>query len=208
MQSFAALILRSFVYMLVVIGTALLFTYEGFSLQTASTYSETSITERLHDLYAFLSCLLFLSVAYINQQYRPAAILVAALMGMLFIRELDAVLDEQVFDGAWQTIVCIIIAATAFYLYRLQLPIKQSLLDYARTNSAGIFFSGLMVLIVFSRLIGRGAFWQAVMGENYIRVVKNIAEEGTEVMGYMLLLIAALEMLWLVIAKKRAEASA
>ncbi|MDX1556111.1 MAG: hypothetical protein R3212_08800, partial [Xanthomonadales bacterium] len=62
-----------------------------------------------------------------------------------------------------------------------------------------------LVLLVFSRLFGRASFWQSVMGEDYLRVVKNIAEEGTELLGYGLIAIAAVELLVVVVSAGRAQ---
>ena len=61
------------------------------------------------------------------------------------------------------------------------------------------------MVLAFSRLFGRGSFWEAVMGDSYMRLVKNIAEEGTELMGYALLVIAAVEFLWQVLSQKRSS---
>ena len=53
--------------------------------------------------------------------------------------------------------------------------------------------AGFITTFVFSRLFGRSIFWQAVMEEQYFRSVKNAAEEGTELLGYGLMLIGAIE---------------
>ena len=52
--------------------------------------------------------------------------------------------------------------------------------------------------------MGRGSFWTSVMGENYMRVVKNIVEEGTETLGYTLIFISAVELV--LICRKRRHA--
>jgi hypothetical protein len=96
-------------------------------------------------------------------------------------------------------------AGTTVYLIKQPYPVKPSLIEFSHLASAGIFLSGFLVIMAFSRLIGRGSFWEAVMGDGYMRVVKNIAEEGTELMGYTLLLISAVEFLWYVISQRKAE---
>jgi hypothetical protein len=53
--------------------------------------------------------------------------------------------------------------------------------------------SGILVTFLFSRLFGKGDFWKAVMEENYMRSVKNAAEEGVEVMGDILIFISSVE---------------
>ncbi|WP_027962458.1 hypothetical protein [Halomonas halodenitrificans] len=50
-----------------------------------------------------------------------------------------------------------------------------------------------MTTYVFSRLYGRGDFWEAVLQENYVRDFKSGAEEVVELFGYALLLIAVIE---------------
>lgn len=205
MQSFAMLMVRSLLYLLFIVGVAQVFSMEGYSLLTRSEYSEHSATEKMQDAFAFLISMLFLVGAWLSKSLRPAAIIVATLAGMMFIREFDAFLDENLFDGAWQVLVLIVIAASTIYLFKQPYPVKPSMVEFSRLSSAGIFLSGFLVIMAFSRLIGRGSFWEAVMGDAYMRVVKNIAEEGTELMGYALLLISAVEFLWYVISQRTAE---
>ena len=205
MQSFAMLMVRSLLYLLFVVGVVQVFSMEGYSQLTQSDYSEHSATEKMHDAFAFLSSMIFVIAASLSKSLRPAAVMVATLVGMMLIRELDALLDENLFDGGWQTLVCILMAGTTVYLIKQPYPVKPSLIEFSHLASAGIFLSGFLVIMAFSRLIGRGSFWEAVMGDGYMRVVKNIAEEGTELMGYTLLLISAVEFLWYVISQRKAE---
>lgn len=204
MQSFGMLMARAFLYLLFIVGVAQVFSMEGYSLLTHSEYSEHSATEKMQDTFAFLTSVLFLIGAWLSKSLRPAAIIVATLSGMMFIREFDAFLDENLFDGAWQALVVVLITSSAVYLFKQAYPVKPSMVEFSRLSSAGIFLSGFLVIMAFSRLIGRGSFWEAVMGDAYMRVVKNIAEEGTELMGYALLLIAAVEFLWYVVSQRRA----
>ena len=41
--------------------------------------------------------------------------------------------------------------------------------------------------------MGMGKFWKLVMGERFIRVVKNVVEEGTELFGSSIIFLAAVE---------------
>ncbi|MGN2613391.1 hypothetical protein ACTFQ6_16755 [Aliivibrio fischeri] len=50
----------------------------------------------------------------------------------------------------------------------------------------------LVVVLVFSRLVGMNHLWQILLQGDYIRTVKNLAEEGTELLGYSLLAYSAL----------------
>jgi hypothetical protein len=50
----------------------------------------------------------------------------------------------------------------------------------------------LALLLVYSRLFGMGVLWEQAMGANYVRDVKSIAEESTELMAYAMIWLAAL----------------
>ncbi len=186
---------RTFIYMLLVAGLVYLISLEGYRLGTDSEYSERSLTEWLESGCALFGGLIFLIVFRLRTDLRPAMAMLAALCLMMFIREADFYLDEHVFDGAWQTLVTLVLISVSVYVWNHRASTPDSIRKYASEPSSGIFLSGLLVLLVFSRLFGRSSFWQAVMGEGYVRVVKNIVEEGTEIMGYGLLSIAAIELL-------------
>jgi len=59
-----------------------------------------------------------------------------------------------------------------------------------------VMASGFLVVLVFSRLFGVHALWQHLMLGDYNRVVKNMAEEGTELLGYSLCWLASVRYLW------------
>lgn len=192
----ASLLVRAAVYMLIMAGMAHLVMMEGYSERTSAEYSESSLTEWLEIVSALLSGICFLFVAWLNRALRPVAVMLATLTCTMFIREADFFLDARVFDGAWQVLVTLVFVATGIYLWRQPDSIADSIRLYAQQPSSGILLSGILVTFVFSRLFGRASFWEAVMGESYLRVVKNIAEEGTELLGYGLIVIAALELLF------------
>lgn len=50
----------------------------------------------------------------------------------------------------------------------------------------GILLSGLLAVLVFSRLFGMQVLWHDITEHGYMRVVKNAVEEGSESFGYML----------------------
>lgn len=203
-HSVALLLLRAFIYMLFMAGMAYLVMLEGYSERTSAEYSEESLTEWLESLSALLCSMCFLAVARLHRSLRPVAVMLAALTCLMFIREADHFLDTRVFDGAWQLLVTLVLIATGLYLWRQPDSIAESIRLYAKQPSAGILLSGILVTFVFSRLFGQGVFWQTVMGDAYLRVVKNIVEEGTELAGYALFVIAALELLVLAIARRGA----
>ena len=196
--------LRTFLYMLLVAGLVHFLSLEGIALGPDAEYSEYSLTETLESCLAVLSALLFFAAARLDRSIRPIGVMLATLCLLMFIREADYFLDNFVFDGAWQVLVLLALVSLGVYLWKQGDPVGESINRYAQSPSAGIFISGFLVLLVFSRLFGRAGFWQSLMGDDYMRVVKNVAEEGTEVMGYALITIAAIELLLASIKKARA----
>jgi hypothetical protein len=195
-------ILRGFIYLFAVAGVAQLISLEGYQFQTAAEYSEQTLTEHMQDFMSFFSCILFLYAARLDKKLNIAATLLGALSAMMFVRESDSLLDSYVFDGAWQTIVSVIFVCVVIYLWGRFSSIYASLKEYSQQPSFGTFLAGFVTIMAFSRLMGRGSFWQAVMGDSYMRLVKNIVEEGIETLGYTLILISAIE---LVLACRRRQ---
>lgn len=187
-------ILRGFVYLFAVAGVAQLVSLEGYQSLTAAEYSEQTLTEHMQDFMSFFSCMLFLYAARVDAKLNIAATLLGALLAMMFVRESDAVLDTYVFDGAWQTIVGMIFICVLVFLWGRFTSIYSSLKEYSLQSSFGTFLAGFVTILAFSRLMGRSSFWQAVMGDSYMRIVKNIVEEGIETLGYTLILISAVEL--------------
>lgn len=68
----------------------------------------------------------------------------------------------------------------------------QGLAHFVTHPSYGMMCAGLLCILVFSRLFGMNSLWQMLMLDGYNRVVKNMVEEGCELLGYAFCLIAAL----------------
>ncbi|WP_067218040.1 hypothetical protein [Marinomonas gallaica] len=192
--------LRGFIYLFALVGVAHCISLEAYQLGTAAEYSESSLVERMQDLFTFSSALTFLVCAYFSKPLRQACILLSALMFMMFVRESDSFLDLYVFDGAWQLFVGSILAMTLYYLRHQVKESYYSLKHFSETSSFGFVVSGLVIVLAFSRMFGRTSFWHSLMGDAYVRSVKNVVEEGTELLGYAIVMIAATELLYFVCA--------
>ncbi|PHM29134.1 hypothetical protein Xbud_00579 [Xenorhabdus budapestensis] len=153
--------------------------------------SEGSLTETFQELSLFIIASLLFHEAVHNLKLRASLILIAGFFSCLLIRELDACFDK-IFHGAWSwfaiplAVVCIVYACT-----QRQKPLV-GLVYFTRHQSYGMMVCGLLCVLVFSRLFGMGALWQGLMDEHFNRTVKNMVEEGCEMLGYVLCLIATL----------------
>jgi len=187
-------IFRAFIYLIVLAGVAYLIGMEGYEFGPLANYNENTLTEHMQDIMTLTSSLLFIYAASLNQKLKVASALLAALLAMMFVRESDSLLDHNIYDGAWETLVLMIFIVLLIFLRGKFSTIYSSLKAYSETPCYGTFLAGLVVLIAFSRVMGRGSFWESVMDEKYMRIVKNIVEEGTETLGYTLILISAVEL--------------
>jgi hypothetical protein len=159
-------------------------------------FDEWAPVEVLQEVFALSAALLVLLAGRRDESKRPCAVGLAGLFFCMFTREWDFLLDRFVGKHSWKMIVLAILIGLAFYAARHSREIYASVMQFINLPSFGIFVSGLLVLIAFSRLFGYGPFWKAIMDDSSYRTVKTIVEEGVELMGYFLILVSACEYHW------------
>ncbi|MCF7353702.1 hypothetical protein [Vibrio sp. CK2-1] len=152
---------------------------------------ETSLTEYFQEIILLLSSLSFAYTAYKEPSTRHFCTLVAGFFGCMFIRELDGLFD-QIFHGFWVVPALILAVTCTIFASR---NIKQTIHTFSHFTQSRHFFSlciGMALLLVFSRLFGMGHFWQGILGPEYNRIIKRVAEEGLEVLGYTVIFYSSL----------------
>ncbi|GAB2791128.1 hypothetical protein GCM10027040_16480 [Halomonas shantousis] len=194
--SFKATCLRAGLYILFIVILMQGVHHEASSV-TAIRFSEGGFTETMQSLLLGFSVALLFYVHTALRHFRYLTLLMLAFLLASLIREQDAFLDTHVFDGAWQVLVSLVVLPSLFVVLRNRRSFIEEFVHYADSFSFGLFASGFLCTYVFSRLFGRSEFWEAFMQEAYLRIFKNVAEEVTELFGYMLLLFAVLELLLL-----------
>ncbi|GAB6260239.1 hypothetical protein L4174_006290 [Photobacterium sp. CCB-ST2H9] len=159
-------------------------------LQFSGNLGEDSLVEYAQELYLALSSGLFAAVAVKKSDIRGFALLVAAFFMVLLIRELDGVFD-LIRHGFWKVPAVLVAVAGIAYAYQHPQSTQTPLSKYSKHASFGLMIGGMATLMVFSRLFGMSELWQTAMQDNYVREVKNLAEEGVELLGYSLILAAS-----------------
>lgn len=137
------------------------------------------------------SVLAFAKLARRRAEDRAFAVLAAGLFACMLIRELDAVWD-LLFHGCWQLLVSLTAAACLLYGWRDRQRALSALVRFLATRAGTVMTIGVVLLLCYSRLIGLTGLWHGLLGEQYVRVFKNAVEEGTELLGYTLILAASL----------------
>ena len=153
---------------------------------------ENSVTEMLQQLLLVLSSGAFTFLAKKRPEVKHAAMLISAFFAVMFIRELDHWFD-MIVHGAWVVPALLVAGSAIFFAIKNGKRTIDQLALILASPHMNLLVTGVMLLLVFSRLFGMGSFWHGVMEEHYIRNVKTIAEEGTELLAYSLIAFASLK---------------
>jgi hypothetical protein len=165
----------------------------GAVVYDSAFYDEIGPVETFQTVFAMGAALIFLLAAKVDQERVACSVLISGLFFCVAVRESDYFLDVLVCRHAWKVIVACLLILFTLYALRCWKQVMESVMSFMSESSFGIFISGLLVLIVFSRLFGYGDFWEAIMDDKSYKTVKTIVEEGVELMGYFLLLVSSLE---------------
>ncbi|EZI34893.1 hypothetical protein ACKVM9_000231 [Pantoea agglomerans] len=156
---------------------------------------ETSFTETTQEIMLAVIAALFFIAAQRRPAQRGALTLVAGFYSCMLIRELDFVFDT-IQHGSWIWFALAVTAGCLAVALRTPKKTLHALARLLQHRSWPVMASGFLVVLVFSRLFGIHALWQHLMLGDYNRVVKNMAEEGTELLGYGLCWLASVRYLW------------
>lgn len=156
---------------------------------------EVSFTETAQELILAGIALSFFIAAGRHANFRPALLLVGGFFICMLIRELDFLFDV-IRHGAW---LWVALAVTVICLTYAALRPARTLAGLAHLlqhPSWNMMAAGLLTILVFSRLFGMHQLWQHLMMDGYNRTVKNMVEEGCELLGYSFCLFASARYLW------------
>jgi hypothetical protein len=147
---------------------------------------EISITEITQEALILSSAILFGIGAWQRPNSRGFLVLVAGLFGCMFIRECDFFLN-RIASGFWVYPAVLLAAAALVYSIRSRDTIARAMILYVNNKFFVHISIGLLIVLVFSRLLGTGHLWEKVMGDNYDWMYKTIIQESLELLGYMLI---------------------
>lgn len=152
---------------------------------------EISFTEGAQEMMLGAIALLFFYRAWQSPEQRPVAILVAGFFGCMLIREMDFLFD-QLSHGSWFWFALALALSCLASALRRPRDIVSGLAAFMSHPAWGMMSCGILTILVFSRLFGMHQLWQHLMLDGYTRTVKNMVEEGSELLGYSLCLFASL----------------
>lgn len=157
--------------------------------------TEASFTEFGQTLALLAITLLYAQVAWKHEHKRGFYTLAGGFFACMLIREQDSYFDV-IRHGAWiYPAVLVALSAMGYAVVACRDSILRPAADFVRGSAFVPAVFGLVVLLVFSRVFGSGnLIWEAVMGENYTHLYKTVVQEGLELLGYIFLLLSALQL--------------
>ncbi|WP_345827593.1 hypothetical protein AAGR08_18395 [Pantoea sp. BRR-3P] len=156
---------------------------------------EASFTEITQEVMLLLIASCYFLCAWQRSQQRSVLLLVGGFYSCMLIREMDFLFDF-IRHGSWLWFALATTAASLAMALRQPRQILPCLVSLVQHRSWQMMAAGLLAVLVFSRLFGMHQLWEHLMMDGYNRVVKNMAEEGSEMFGYTLCLIASARYLW------------
>ncbi|MEX2124321.1 MAG: hypothetical protein WD795_10550 [Woeseia sp.] len=165
------------------------FTHPGDTLGT----SEYSPLEFVQPVMLIACGLLYAWVAKYYPSQRPIAFTFGGLALAFLIREQDYFLDRYVADNFWQVVMAIVAALIITYTYRHRRRFRIAWLRLWPSPGLTLLFAGAIVQFAFVRLIGHEPLWMAILGDDYLRIIKLALEEFIELLGYFLWLVGTIE---------------
>ena len=173
----------------VVAAAAFAMVWEGIHPGTGTCFGETSVVELLQVGFLLLTIGCASLAGHQEVSWAPLSRLYVGLAGVALIREFDFALDRYIFDGAWQTLALGVVLMTGRVVIVHRRRLMEEIGEVVDRASFGLMVSGFFTVFIFSRLVGQKILWETLMGDGYMRVVKNAVEEGTELLGYALIFI-------------------
>ena len=162
----------------------------SIDIRTLGYIPENSLTERTQEALLAISILSFLYRT--RKEESNGLYLVIGLLLCMLIREWDSFFDG-IFHGAWKFIA---LPTILFFLY---LSLKngskvacQHLISFFNTPSYNLLFAGLIIVLVVSRIVGMRFMVHIISGPHFSQGIKSFLEEGTELLGYLIIFTSSL----------------
>lgn len=144
-------------------------------------------------LAALSAALLFWMLSRERPRSADLMRLFSALSLIACARELDNFTLELGSRDGYKLVAALPVAWAVSVLVRARARILDQLTAFSRTPGFSLLVAGFLVVVVYSQLIGQKALWMAVLDADVYRPVKDLVEESSELLGYLLMLFGAAE---------------
>lgn len=183
------IVLRVIVYALLLFGISEAIFFDAEHPVGDSYFGERTMTEIGQEIILFCLFVFYLIIGFKWKEIQVVSNFVSLFFLMAFIREFNFLLDGWIYP------VLVALAVLVYLIVRDFKKIKQSTIEFFRNPASSWFLAGLLLTLIFSRLLGRSKFWRLLYHDESYRLAKAATEEGLELAGDTLMLISAIEFL-------------
>lgn len=174
-----------------VLAVGLMVALAYIDISAAGRIKDASYTENLQETLLLFSSIIFIYLA--KKKNARGLLLVAGFFACMWIREWDAVFDE-IFHGAWKYFaIPTAIGFTYLGIREGMQKVWDDLATFMKSKSYDIIVTGLIIVLVVSRILGNRAIWMLMSGPDFKYVFKTFIEEGVELLGYMVIFAGSLQ---------------
>ncbi len=191
--------LRVVIYSLLMFGIAEAVRFDALFPMEEGYFGEISMVEISQEIILFLLFAFYLVLGFRFRKIQPVSNIVSLFFLISFIREFNFLIDFWLYPAMF------VLALIGWLVVRDFKKLKSATQLFFSYPPSAWFFSGFLVTYIFSRLFGRSKFWLLIYDESSYRLAKAATEEGIELLGDVLMLIAAIEFIFVLRALKKGE---
>jgi hypothetical protein len=175
----------------------------------AGTFEWMVLAVRTHDLHwlmrddgpveitqllaAFFTAVLFFMLSRERPSSRDLFRFFSALSLIACARELDNFTLELGSRDGYKYMAAVPLVWALSTLARSRGRILDQLAVFSQTSGFSLLLAGFLIVVVYAQILGQKALWMAVLSADTYRPIKELAEESSELLGYLLMLFGAAE---------------
>ncbi len=191
--------LRVVIYGLLIYGIGEAIFFDAAFPMEEGYFGEITLTEIFQEIILFVLFLFYLVFGYKYKPVQPVSNIVSLFFLMSFIREFNFLVDHWIYP------VMVVLGCIVWLVIRDFRKIKKATIAFFDQPASSWFFSGFLITYIFSRLFGRSKFWRLLYHDESYRLAKAATEEGLELLGNTIMLIAAIEFTLYYFSEKQKE---
>ncbi len=160
-------------------------------------FNEGGLVENIQCVVLAVAMLLFGWCAVLYKNWRPLLVAFGSLCLFALCREQDAFLDAHIPLISWKFCFVFPMAATCYMGLRFK-GLKKYLFSFFEMPAFHLMMAAMIVIIPVSECIGHKPMIAAVLGGDDFglgKPIRRMIEEGGELLGYFLVLFAAIELI-------------
>ena len=157
------------------------------------TFEEFGIVENIQLGLLLLSAGVFGIESFILKKHSAILLFLASLCALGACRELDSFFDKNLPIISWK-FGFLFPASAIINMWRQRENARASIFHFLETPAFNLMFTAVLIGLALAQVLGHRSFIAAVLGDKAdARAVRRIAEEGSEVVAYFLILISTVE---------------